>query len=461
MGGVVSAVKGFINHFVPFGRHITGAHAERQKRLHSEALNRYNTYAGEAKRNIENLSRSLQQSVQNLQSLEQQQYYSQQKASQLYGQIGQYESNLANLEQRKSQAAGEAEHLKSVFEGFKSKLPAMEQRVSQVQNMPSEFQSLFDTVTRQKERLRGLSPEEAEGEIRKYREDVENLKKTREETEKKIRSAMTDITGQHQGLSTEKAALEQRLDSYKLKQEQLLQEGSSFAGQKNVLQQAIGNYNQEQQKLAADYAKQQADVRAQQEQLKNYIASSQQQLDALGSEVNSRASKYRRDTGYAGLAQGALLGGLTMGLGGGWPAALGVGGMAYLGRTSTASRLGVVEGTTLGNGQSAQGGGSIGGFDLGMPKQQIPELGSLKQALSHFNMPSVPKLKDLPRLHEALGKIPSPQDIESLSLGLPSMTSASGKKYSAAVLYDPDFIKKLKKVSRILGQPYLRQHSVA
>ncbi len=91
----------------------------------------------------------------------------------------------------------------------------------------------------------------------------------------------------------------------------------------------------------------------------------------------------------------------------------------------------------------------------GLAKMPIDELGGLKQAVEHFNMRSVPELKDLPQLSESLGKIVSLKDIEGLTLGLPSMTAASGKKYNYEVLYDNDFIKKLKKVSKKLGEPYL------
>jgi hypothetical protein len=100
----------------------------------------------------------------------------------------------------------------------------------------------------------------------------------------------------------------------------------------------------------------------------------------------------------------------------------------------------------------------IARYGLGNSKVAIPELGGLKQSLSHFDMPTLPKLKDLPQLNEALGKIVSIKDIEGLSLGLPSMTSASGRKYSSEVLYNSDFIKKLKKVSRRLAVPYLKQN---
>jgi hypothetical protein len=40
-------------------------------------------------------------------------------------------------------------------------------------------------------------------------------------------------------------------------------------------------------------------------------------------------------------------------------------------------------------------------------------------------------------------------------MALLSVTLVSGKKYSTQVLYNSDFIKKLKKVSRNLGTPYL------
>ncbi|MFU7503119.1 MAG: portal protein [Candidatus Tisiphia sp.] len=79
--------------------------------------------------------------------------------------------------------------------------------------------------------------------------------------------------------------------------------------------------------------------------------------------------------------------------------------------------------------------------------------------MAHFGMRSVPQLKDLPTLHESLGKIVSLKDIEGLTLGLPSMTAASGKKYNYEVLYDNEFIKKLKKVSKKLGEPYLNTNS--
>jgi hypothetical protein len=117
-----------------------------------------------------------------------------------------------------------------------------------------------------------------------------------------------------------------------------------------------------------------------------------------------------------------------------------------------------LEQINLSNKPTANDLSQIAQYGLGSPKVAIPELGGLKQSLEHFNMPIVPKLKDLPKLHEALGKIVSLKDIEGLTLGLPQMTSASGKKYSHEILYNPSFIKKLKKVSHRLGMPYLKQN---
>jgi hypothetical protein len=153
--------------------------------------------------------------------------------------------------------------------------------------------------------------------------------------------------------------------------------------------------------------------------------------------------------------EGQILGGIATGLQYGAPI-LGIG--AYLNNTSKTAKVGIERGSL-----SEYAGGNSPNLDhlarygLGAPKITMPELGGLKQSLSHFDMPMLPSLKELPSLAESLGKIISLKDIEGLTLGLPSLTSASGKKYSTEVLYNPDFIKKLKKVSRGLAAPYLKQ----
>ncbi|WP_341758966.1 hypothetical protein [Candidatus Tisiphia endosymbiont of Ptychoptera albimana] len=209
-------------------------------------------------------------------------------------------------------------------------------------------------------------------------------------------------------------------------------------------------------------------------------------MDSYAHDVKWRAGKYEDSAGITGLVQGTALAALTFGAGMGLTS-LGAGGAATVaGGTSTlgqigfgvkclapfagighyfktaniANKLGEIERVNLAN--NHQYDGMSGNLEQmarygrsGLEKMPIAELGGLKQAVEHFNMRSVPRLNDLPKLSESLGKIVSLQDIEGLTLGLPNMTAASGKKYNYEVLYDNDFIKKLKKVSKKLGEPYL------
>ncbi len=458
---------------------LTGSDSPRQKRNYNAAVDRYHNYAAEAQRTVDSMTQSLQQSLQSLQGLEQQKYFSELRAGQLRGQVGEYETALSRLTQRQASATSDAESLKAAVEGFKSQVPAMEGRISELETMPSSVQRLFELVSAQKERLRGLSAEEAGREITNYKQEVERLKQERAQTEQRMQAAMADITSRHQSLTGEKTALEGKLESYKLKQEQLLQESSGFAEQKNALQRVIGEYNQQQEQLGQQYTSHKANAEQQEKQLQDYLTASQQQLDALGGDVGFSAGKYKQGARLTGLVQGLALAGVGIGagnmlklggkmLGGGLGGTLGsvasgvkamglLGGLShYLSAANAGNRLGNTERLTL---EQAAGSGNLAGLagrGLSSPRQAIPELGNLQQALQHFNLPSVPKLKDLPQLREALGKITSLQDIEGLTLGLPAMTSASGKKYSAAVLYNPDFIKKLRKLSYGIAMPYLR-----
>ena len=477
------ATKGFINKAVPGGRYITGRAAEHQKYHYNSALERYNSYSNEAQNQINSLSQSLQQSINSLQSLEEQKYHHNMQGRQLSSHINNYEQNLSRLEQHKVAAANEADSLKAAFESFKSKAPGLANQISEVEKLPEVFQNLYEKVAQQKQSLAGLTQEEAATQINKHRTDVETLKKQREDTENRIRIAMSTITGEHDNLTREKAGLEQSLEKYKYRQDRLLQESGNFEHQRNQLQQIVQDYRTEQDRINNEYARHQSQVSNQQKSLQDYISNAQTQLNALGGDVDWRAGKYRRESRTTGIVQGAALGLATYGIGAGlnslsmntllpWTmkgqiaGAIGTGlqyaapllGVGhYLNTSGKGQALGGFEKVNLGNSNDygvdlshiARGG-------LNSPKVSIPELGGLKQSLSHFNMPSVPALKDLPKLHESLGKIVSLKDIESLGLGLPSMTSASGKKYSTEVLYNPDFIKKLKKVSRTLAVPYLR-----
>lgn len=444
--------------------HLTGAHAKRQKSKYNEAVGQYNREANEAQAQIDKLTQSLEAAKSNLHSFDEQRAMSRHKEYGLQGSISSYEHSLNNLERQKEAAANEAQGLQAVFKEFQNKAPQLAKKIEEVQQLPNEFNKLYEAVVQQKGKLQGLSPDEAGALIKKHKADVENLRKQREEMENKIRSTMSDITSEHHGLEYEKRSLEQRLQSYKNTQDRLLSETSFFESQKAQLQKAISDYKTETDKANAEYAKQQNLVTTQEKQLNDYINSAQGKLNELGHMVDFRAGKYKRDSRHTGLARGLALGAATFATGAGLGGFLGKGlqyaapvlGIGtYLGGLAKGQKLTPFERLNLNEVmQNKTGLSGIDKLALGSPKIAIPELGGLKQSLAHFDMPTVPKLKDLPQLHETLGKITSLKDIEALGLGLPSLLSASGKKYSHGVLYNPDFIKKLRKVSKYAGIPY-------
>jgi len=477
------ATKGFVNKVVPGGKYLTGRAAEHQKYHYNLALDKYNNYASEAQNQINNLSQNLQQSMHNLRSLEEQKYHNNMQGQQLQSHASSYQQNLSRLEHEKTLAANEAGTLKAAFEGFKNKAPALASKISEVEKLPAIFSNLYETIAQQKQSLAGLTGEEAATHINKHKADVENLKKQREETESKIRASMEEITGQHKGLEREKSNLEQSLEKYKYRQDRLLYETGNFESERNQLTSLIQDYKSNQDRISNEYSKHQSQVNNRQKSLQDYINNAQTQLDALGGDVDWRAGKYERESRTTGLVRGAALGLATFGVGMGlsslsmntllpWTTSgqiagaigtglqyasplLGIG--HYLHTGSKGQSLRGLDRVNLGEGYNSSVDLShIARLGLGGSKVSIPELGGLKQSLSHFEMPTVPTLRDLPKLHEALGKITSLKDIESLGLGLPGMTSASGKKYSSEVLYNTDFLKKLKKVSRRLGSPPLR-----
>ncbi|HJD55371.1 MAG TPA: hypothetical protein LFW21_01715, partial [Rickettsia endosymbiont of Pyrocoelia pectoralis] len=234
-------------------------------------------------------------------------------------------------------------------------------------------------------------------------------------------------------------------------------------------------------------------------QLNNYSSAAQAHLDNLAGNANFRAGKLKKASFNTGVSRGLALTALTFGAGSylspaaaagsGGAAAAGAGfasagsatsfgasllsslgtglrymapvvGLAgYMGSMKRLQGVGSLERTDLRNIRENYGNTLAGLSSSGISHDKIglPDLGGLKQSLFQFgNMPTVPRLQDLPKLSESLGKIVNPKDVENVGLGLPQMTSADGKKYSSEVLYDMDFLKKLKKVSRALGTPYLR-----
>ncbi len=507
VGGYFSRdVSKAITKYVPGGKYLTGADKKRHKRNYKESQDRYNNYARESQTTINNLSSEIQQSMQGLRSLEEQKYQSSNRSYEMENQLNQYaiqyDSGLKNIEAQRARLASSAGQQQS-FESLKQKAPALEARMSEVEQLPGVFQNLYDRVAQQKESLRGLTEEEAGSTIAKHQQDVDSLKNQRQAIEEKIRHSMNDITREHKNISSEKAELQNQLTSYQASQDRLLQDTSNFDQARHQLTSMIDQYKQHQsieEKITADYTERKKHIEGLQNNLRSYSESAQSQLDSYAHDVKWRAEKLQKSANITGLVQGGVIAGLTFGAG----ALLGGIGAGAAGATGAAGTTATVAGGSSIAGQlgfglkclspllgighymntsnimhSLRGGieqvnvannhqydGMSGDLDQmarygrsGRAKMPIAELGGLKQAVEHFNMRSVPELKDLPQLSESLGKIVSLKDIEGLTLGLPSMTAASGKKYNYEVLYDNDFIKKLKKVSKKLGEPYLNPNS--
>jgi hypothetical protein len=99
---------------------------------------------------------------------------------------------------------------------------------------------------------------------------------------------------------------------------------------------------------------------------------------------------------------------------------------------------------------------------LGNPRHvNIPQLGGLPLAVEHFNMPTIPEMTKLPKLNQALGRLVSAEDLNKLTLGLPSNTLKSGKQFNSAVYLNPDYLKQLKKITKGFGYKPNQIKSVA
>lgn len=462
-------VSNFVSNYVPGGKYLTGSDTKKCKRNYEESQDRYNNYAREAQDNINNLSREIQQSMQGLRSLEEQKYQHSNRSYAMENQLNQYasqyDSGLKNIEAQRARLSSSAEQLKQSFAALQQKAPALEARMREVEQLPGVFQNLYDRVAQQKDSLRGLTEEEAGSTIAKHQQDVDSLKKQRQAIEEKIRHSMNDITREHKNISSEKAELERQLGNYQASQDRLLQDTSNFDQARHQLISWIEQYKQHQnreEQIAADYASRQSHIEGLQNRLNDYGSSAQRQLDSYAHDVKWRAGKYEDSAGITGLVQGTALAALTFGAGAGLDSLGGgssifssiAGGIGsglqsfapfvgighYMNTSNIANKLGKLEKVNFAN--NHQYDGMSGDLDQmarygrsGVAKMPIAELGGLKQAVEHFNMRSVPELKDLPQLSESLGKIVSLKDIEGLTLGLPSMTAASGKKYNYEVLY--------------------------
>ena len=489
------------------GGYLTGSKQARQKRLYNDTLSEHNNYLSQAQNNINDFGSRLNEAMGQLASLDRQRQQHAQQSVQLQGHTEQYQREMQGLEQHRMNLGSEANALFELFENFKSKAPSLASKISEVQKLPINYDGMLKTVLERRDSLRGLNEEEAGGEIKRYRADVENLKKSRQEMEASIRRSMDEIVRSHAELGSERNTLESRLNSYGHAQNRLLQESDRLDGARSNSEAVIKNYQSEGTRLENEYNSSRIRAESLNNELTNYTNNAQSRLESLANAAASRAGKLQKASFNTEIFRGLALAGLTFGLGSYLAPAAGSSGAAASGAATaggTATTGAAAAGSassfwasllsSLGSGlkfvapmagvaaymgsmNQMRGLGSLKQVDLREDRENygndlaafrnsgtsfdkigLPELGNLKQSISHFGMLNVPSLQELPKLGESIGKIVAPSGLEINGLGLPQMTSADGRKYSSGVLYDMDmdFIRKLKKTSKWLGTPYLR-----
>jgi len=79
-------------------------------------------------------------------------------------------------------------------------------------------------------------------------------------------------------------------------------------------------------------------------------------------------------------------------------------------------------------------------------KIKMPEFGNLAQSIKHFEMPTLPKLAELPSLSDALGKIRSLEDVANLGI-LPGSTARSPNRS----LLNPQLMQTLQSLIKPRG----------
>ena len=318
-----------------------------------------------------------------------------------------------------------------------------------------------------------------------------------------IQSEISQLESLKEGYKTKVSRHEGDIRRYGEEREGFIKEREGFVKEQEKFAKEQEGFAKEQERFAGEYGTRQKRIELDIQKLKSVDKEIEDQRRSLGihrsqyegevADLKEKISSTNLISGIAQFGAAALTGGL---LGGGLKAlgapafiSKGVGDVAkvygLIKGLSTATSIPNIPGLSdfQGKGIEAGLGGLGGGLErylkqnlstpsslssfsptpissgyLGtQPKVNVPELGNLPQSLEHFGMPMLPKLAQLPKLQEALGKVVSKKDIESLTLGLPRMASGRGKTYTSAVLYDPSFLKKLKRVSRAAGKPYLKE----
>ena len=416
-----------------------------------------------------------------------------------------YEINLSKHQQEVNKFSKTGEKLQGLIATFRKDSPELSKAIEDYQNLPTKFLNEFEIVKKKRASLEGLSEEESGEEINKFNIGVKDLKKRREELESTIKSGYQNLATKYGQMNVRKNDLTRQLSEYKRQQDILLDRSSKYQTRRSNLENSILDYKSEETRYKSELET----AKHLQEQYKSYqqnYQTSEKHLEEIrrNAEIHSN---YTRDIEakmrhalaesekYAGWARGHakkakqvanlnILGGIGLGIltGGGSLIGMGLnsavlGGIGHLqnkifGVGKALPKLSGgnfdIDASRLYNANNFQGSffarslGKNAPISSGMlgniPKLNIPELGGL-QSPQHFNMPQLPDLHQLPNLETALGRLTNPSELSKLTLGLPKITSKNGKKYNFAVLYDPNYMKKLKKVMKKASKPYINYNN--
>lgn len=374
----------------------------------------------------------------------------------------QLEERGAKLEGRSASLEGK---LKEIGEGAK-KIDDTE-----IKTLAEQFQQKYAAAETSREKLKGVSRETSPELFSRHQKLVKELGALRKNTESAIKAKHAGLSETHQKIAQELNSLQKDYQDVELEKTHIQRGAEKLARKKehndtyqSLLEPALAMFSKSQEAfkkeaqglkafqqkvgdLEKSYTAKKGEAEALQKEMKGTNALQDQlvaRLNALQEELGFHAQRYQERAGRAGLFKAGLVGLAAMGGG----AALGVGG----GVANLAAGLGVFG--VLNNmkndvNKNLQKFGAYSDFAAqsygtgGIPdwnrtplnrvdfksrvfdtKVKMPEFGGLAMSIKHFEMPTLPKLSELPSLSDALGKIRSLEDIGNLGV-LPGSTARS------------------------------------
>lgn len=403
-----------------------------------------------------------------------------------------YQENISRHEGDVTNFQSSTGRLQNLINSFRNDAPELSRAIENYQNLPTEFLSSYEQTRQRREELEGVNGSEAGSEIENFNSGVEALKNQRRQLEQAIRSGYSELEGRRGNLSVRRSELIQQISAHRRDQNRLLDRSSRYQMMRDNLEHIITNHRYEKSMYDQELARARGlgeqyesyrrnfensnteleNLRTNAENHSRQAADIESKMQAALSEAGQHANWAR---GHAKKAErssmirmigGALLGTLIPGIGTVIGAGLG-GAVAHaasnwarlnkrLPELSSGNFTGgnfnydnfANRNLSLNNASHLGRNAPISSGMLGnVPSVNIPELGGWQQ-VEHFNMPQLPDLHQLPRLEQALGRLTETGELNRLTLGLPQMTSRSGRKYNFAVLYKPEYLKKLKKVMK-------------